>query len=49
MLCQNGATDFLRYVGHLVLSLGQWCAIVAYQIPWLEQVCTDDAASTVDK
>ena len=22
-------------VGHLVFSLGQWCAIVAYQIPCL--------------
>ena len=21
-------------VGHLVVPLGQWCAIVAYQIPW---------------
>ena len=21
-------------VGHLVFSLGQWCTIVAYQIPW---------------
>ena len=25
-------------VGYLVFSLGQWCAIVAYQIPWLVSV-----------
>ena len=38
-------------VGHLVFSLGQWCAIVAYQIPCLSgyvvpiytsQACHDD-------
>ena len=27
-------------VGHLVFSLGQWCVIVAYQIPCIEHVKT---------
>ena len=26
-------------VGHLVFSLGQWCTIVTYQIPWLAYYC----------